>query len=756
MRHLASLVVLCVVCLAPHASAQSVLPTTDAPSDPPSGAGAPEGEGSDEDLDDLEELLDQSIVTSASRSAERASTAPATVLTLSGEELRAHGIRTVEEALVFLGVGFQAFRPRDYYAGSDFGTQGLMLRDAGRRVLVMLDGHVLNAQDTGHSALHEGLGVPLEAIDHIEVMLGPGSVVYGSNAMTAVVHVFTRDAASRSGLRATAELGVSSPQGIDGQPSASAGDVPGLRYRFGAGFAHAFRLFGSPAEVTLDAEWLEEISNTYRTPLFFASGTEAPPGEPWGGVASHSMQAPSVVGALRVGDFRLAVMANHYRIGRPLVGVFAQPDTREERTAVRIDLRHGALLDPHVQLTTRVYADFTDWSERTRWLNDYWCLPGQIDGCDFTVASRGRSAGAEQQLTVDWNLDGALVTTLGYDLRGRDTTMRPADYRDSVTGDASWTLRAPYRHVVAPLFAVFAQQVWRPWEFLTINLGARLDVDTLSEPHVSPRAAVVVTPVSGTVVRLAYSHAFRAPSAFEIYDQDLTFRGLALRLAPEVAHALEIEWQQRIEWLTFSLRAYGALYEDFIASRALTEEEFEAAYARGDFAPTVEAEFTERWDNLDTLESVGGSLTVTARPVEGLVLGASISFAGTWRPIEGVREELPLVPTWLGNVRAAWTFAPRGATLALAASFSGRRGDFLDYPVPPTSSSEHLDLRVAFTAPVDPVPGFRLRVVAGYSLNSLTPYRLTASWEDPDEVRAYYPSVGTLFGLVGIEQTFDP
>jgi outer membrane receptor protein involved in Fe transport len=142
---------------------------------------------------------------------------------------------------------------------------------------------------------------------------------------------------------------------------------------------------------------------------------------------------------------------------------------------------------------------------------------------------------------VDWNLDGGLVSTVGYDLRGRDATLRPSDYADRVTGDPPLTTRTPYDHVVSLLFAVFAQQVWRPLDWLTLNGGARLDVDTLSEAHLSPRVAAILTPVQGSTIRLSYSEAFRAPSAYELFESDLTYRGRASSLHPEVARSVELE-----------------------------------------------------------------------------------------------------------------------------------------------------------------------------------------------------------------------
>lgn len=709
------------------------------------------------DLEGLSSLLGESVVTTASRGAERASSAPAAIFTITAADLRTYGIRTVDEALSFLGIGIQTTRIRDYLGGGDVGAQGLMLRDVGRHVLVLLDGQVMNAQDTGAVQVHEALGVPLEAIDHIEVVLGAGSVMYGSNAMLAVVHIFTRRAGDDPGVHATAELGLAPPTSPDGQPTTptSDGDRVGIRYRFGLGFARAFRLLGSDAEVTLRAEWLEEISNSYRVTPGMSSVGQLYPGETsWGGAATHSLQAPSLVGALRVGDFRLSVQASHFARGMPLVGTFDDPLAREERSFLRIDLRHSALLDAHVALTTRLYAGLSDWLETSIWTSPYWCVPGQIDGCTYAGRSRGRWAGLEQQLVVDWNLDGAIVTTVGYDVRARDATSRSADYFDRVTGAPPATTRLPYAHTVSVLGAVFAQQVWQPIEWLALNGGARLDIDSLFGARVSPRVAATLLPIDGTSIRVSYAEAFRAPTAYELTEVDPTYRARAPGLQPEIARTAELEWQQRVAWAAFSLRGFVSFYEGFIDNRTVTQEEFDAGRASGDIASTAEVENVIRWDNLGTLRTIGGSLSFTLRPTEGLVLGGSLTITDTRRD----EQLIPLVPLWMGNARVAYSFAPDGATLALAATFAGRRLAFADFEtLTAHEAGEQLDLRATFTSPLPAIPGLRMRVAFSYSVNPLLPYLLDAPTTDSPTAQVILsPTSSSFFGFLGLQYDLDP
>jgi iron complex outermembrane receptor protein len=73
-----------------------------------------------------------------------------------------------------------------YGVQSDFSIRGATFGQA----LVLVDGMRLNDTQSGH---HNGdIPVPLEAIDRIEVLLGPGSSLYGADAFGGTINVITR------------------------------------------------------------------------------------------------------------------------------------------------------------------------------------------------------------------------------------------------------------------------------------------------------------------------------------------------------------------------------------------------------------------------------------------------------------------------------------------------------------------------------------------------------------------------------------
>ncbi|MDB5218412.1 MAG: hypothetical protein JWO86_6339, partial [Myxococcaceae bacterium] len=158
----------------------------------------------DTDTSELEGLLNENVVVAASKTSEVGTTAPATVTTVTAEDLRRYGIRTLAEAIDFLSLGAVT---SDSQHVVDIGARGVLIpNDNGDHMLLLVNGHTQNEPLFGRAVFGRGASIPLEMIDHIEVILGPGSVLYGSNAMLGVINVVTKHAKDWSGVHGVAEF----------------------------------------------------------------------------------------------------------------------------------------------------------------------------------------------------------------------------------------------------------------------------------------------------------------------------------------------------------------------------------------------------------------------------------------------------------------------------------------------------------------------------------------------------------------------
>ena len=126
--------------------------------------------------------LDPVVITAERVSTARAST-PATVTVLTGKELQARGIRPLSEALRDVA-GLEVAQSGSY------GGQTSMFMRGGESdyVKVLVDGVPIN--DPGGAI--DLADLTTDNVERVEIVRGPVSVLYGSDAVSGVVQVFTK------------------------------------------------------------------------------------------------------------------------------------------------------------------------------------------------------------------------------------------------------------------------------------------------------------------------------------------------------------------------------------------------------------------------------------------------------------------------------------------------------------------------------------------------------------------------------------
>ena len=125
-------------------------------------------------------------VVAAEKELTRAQDAPASITVITAEEIRGFGYTTLAEALQSVR-GLYTSYDRDY---ATLGVRGFSSPGIyNSRVLVLSDGHVTNESSLGQGYVGHDFDADLSGVERIEVIRGPGSVLYGSAAFFAVVNV---------------------------------------------------------------------------------------------------------------------------------------------------------------------------------------------------------------------------------------------------------------------------------------------------------------------------------------------------------------------------------------------------------------------------------------------------------------------------------------------------------------------------------------------------------------------------------------
>jgi len=668
--------------------------------------------GRGEDTSDLEGLLDESVVSSASKTAEITSTAPATSVSLSADEIRRHGIRTIDEAINFLAMGMQLEK---FYHASEIGSRGVLLSgDVGAHVLLLVDGHAVNEQWGATAYYDRGTGVPMEMVDHIELVLGPGSVLYGSNAMLGIVNIVTKHGKDFSGAHVVLES-----------------ELP-INVRAALGYGREFSLLGHEADVVFELEHFEQKGPTLDYPRYVAepdpvtgmprpySNTE--PAGVWGGPGDDASALRGTSGYLRLRSAGLEVGLRGmlYRRSHPADSSnFDDPDSFVRDRWLSADVKYQATLGALVQTSLRLYADHYDFRQDWGSNGAADCLEGQDSGCMWRLLGHANWAGVEPQFSFDWLGDRRLVSLLGVDARVKQVGSN-VNYYDYVDGTSPGPIGAFERSERS--LGAYLQNTFWPAPFMGFNLGARLDADSRFGSALSPRAAATFVPWSGSALKLVYAEAFRAPTAWDVYYTDPRSQlAGGDGIEPEGVRSIEASIEQRWGSQRAFFGAFRSWWKDLVLLEDLDDAELAAGIASEELLPDTASASQLR--NVSAIKSYGFNVGYDGSLVGGaLRYGLSLTHALT-RINEpgGTSNQMPVAAPTFGNARVSYALPHDLPTLALAARYVSRRPLDEYTPDNPRFVEPQVELRAAVSGAL-PIPGLTFRVTANYAASKFGPY----------------------------------
>jgi outer membrane receptor protein involved in Fe transport len=161
----------------------------------------------------LEELLQVPVISPGKRPLLQ-DEAPAVVTLISREEIEAAGALNLfdllQRASSVLMLGSH-FYPRNLLS-----MRGDLRTHANNHTLVLIDGRPLRESVTGGQDFPVFLAFPLLCVERIELVRGPGSVLYGSNAFSAVLNVVTRGSTGQEAQLRFGESGAGLLEGMAG------------------------------------------------------------------------------------------------------------------------------------------------------------------------------------------------------------------------------------------------------------------------------------------------------------------------------------------------------------------------------------------------------------------------------------------------------------------------------------------------------------------------------------------------------------
>ena len=458
------------------------------------------------------------VTVTATLTEQDARTAPASVTVIDREELAARNASDLLDAV--RGAPGLTLSPRQVGGRKTLALRGL----EGKHTLTLIDGRRISPSDdvVGHSDYQYGW-LPMSAVERIEIIRGPMSALYGSEALGGVINLITRQPKDKW----MGSVGVSGSV----PTSSDEGESTGSTSVFAAG------PLGERLSLRVNAELAHQspVSNRHQPLLSEIEGNHAKNG----GLSARFALTPQQT--LEAGwsggqeqrvydtDSRGKVFRSTYDIDRSQAHIGWQ-------------------------------GKFDGWNSQVR------AYRSEID--IVNRASNG-AAPTRPQNMVDDVLDGHASFALGahkITLGGewRKETLENAGLKNGAD-DAAHK-------------ALFAQDEIALSDTLMLTAGLRADHHAIFGSEVSPRAYLVWEASPALVVKGGFGHAFKAPTLKQISPNYVgaegphTFAGNG-NIRPESSNSFEVgaDWQVAPAW---SLRAtlFNTEVKDLITYRLLRTE----------------------------------------------------------------------------------------------------------------------------------------------------------------------------------------
>jgi iron complex outermembrane receptor protein len=446
----------------------------------------------------LEKLLEVEVY-GASKYAQKTSEAPASVTIITAADIRNYGYHTLADILKSI---------RSLHVSNDHNYQYVGVRgfappgDFNTRVLFLIDGYRAHDNIYSQGMIGNEFLVDIDLIERVEFISGPGSSIYGSNALFGVVNIITKSSTALLGAHAAVEVG--------------SNRAAGLRASYGT-------QFGNGANWVLSASRFKTDGQGYAFP----------------DIASNNGVAKGVDGD---SNYRLyskldysgfTVSAAHVSRNKdlptaPFGSEFAAPGTRTIDRQTTLDLRHTGETDAGTLISHVYLADY--------FYNGHYVYDSANVGLNDDTG-RGSWWGADVRLLNTSLKNHKLIVGMEFenDFRQIQKNFNTNPYALN-TDEENKSKR----------YGFYLQDEIHLSNKLIVSAGVRHDRHTGYGGITNPRLGFIYLPNADISIKTLYGSAYRTPNANERFFQDNISQVANPDLKPEKIKTYEFAYEQNL------------------------------------------------------------------------------------------------------------------------------------------------------------------------------------------------------------------
>ncbi|MFH1197166.1 MAG: TonB-dependent receptor [bacterium] len=423
----------------------------------------------------VDSLLNISIRTpdyieSASKYIQTKSETPVSSAIVTSEEIERYGYKSLPELLNSL---------RDIYISNDLNYTFLGIRGFGRpssyvdRIQLLVDGHCMN-EIIYNSVPLDFFGMELSLIDKIEVIYGPGSSLYGANAVLGTINIITKKNSGSKYINGTARCGSSGEKrialSVNAEPIDGFGFVLDGTYGINDGRDFYFNEF-------------DDESTNY-------------------GIASNLDRAKyyGIHAVISAGNFKFAGLMTFWDKDIPTApwgtDFNSRTNTFDSWRFIEASYNEDFSFDKNFQ--ARIYYDqykyngMYPYDEELQWDKNF---ADDLGG----------------EIKFLWDITDNYRFTSGIEIK----YALNANYKYWDANETFSEFDKPFN-----LLSFFIQNDFGLSSQLNISLGARLDHYNDIETTISPRIGLVYTPLEDHIFKFLLGQAYRTPSVYERFYED--------------------------------------------------------------------------------------------------------------------------------------------------------------------------------------------------------------------------------------------
>lgn len=470
------------------------------------------------------EALQNIKVTTASKFAQKASDAPATVYVITEEMIKSRGYTNLEEVLDDIpGVEIQKKSTAEY---ENYVTvRGLAGND---KLVMLMDGFKISPTDNTPMAI--GTNYPLIGVKQVEVIIGPASALYGPDAVNGIINIITKTGKDVKGL----------------EVKTSYGNATTTLNEFTGGFDIndvSFMLTGhiyhsdEPNFSDIYKKEYEWYHNEYKKTgtVLISPFVKVPLTLDEIESFRNPTDSYSIHGKLNFKDvefgYYLSTEGHSTSLGgKPEYNIYADDAIYKTTIQTFYGKHQYKSANEKFLMNTSLWYGSYQVEPETLFLNQF---TSYVRGYKYAF---GRTLKAEEQITYSFTNRYILVGGVSFDVNNSlpESSDLPRKYDPNKSADEQkieypgtnikdrdgndLTIYEDFYYLEYNNIGTYLQFQATPINAVQFTLGSRFDYNSRYKESFNPRAGLVITPHEKIKAKLMYGQAFLSPSPFYSYQ----------------------------------------------------------------------------------------------------------------------------------------------------------------------------------------------------------------------------------------------